>query len=100
MKSRHADDGYTPIHRACFGPEPKHLEAVKTLIELGVDPNEPCNRETPIDTAMRVSNTNVIEYLKSVGGMTYKEWKELQKEKKKAEKKGTQKSKVEEKSEL
>ena len=31
---RHAD-GYTPIHRACWGRESRHTETIKTFIEVG-----------------------------------------------------------------
>jgi ankyrin repeat protein len=34
---KHAD-GYYPMHRACWGPQPRHTETVKVFLEHGVDP--------------------------------------------------------------
>lgn len=36
---RHAD-GYTPLHRACWGMEARHTETVRILLESGVSPYE------------------------------------------------------------
>lgn len=34
------EDGYTPLHRACWGTEPRHTETIELLVEeYGVDPN-------------------------------------------------------------
>ena len=37
--ARHTD-GFTPIHRACWGDTPMHTVAVKVFLEAGVDPEE------------------------------------------------------------
>jgi ankyrin repeat protein len=37
--SRHKD-GYTPIHRACWGGEQRHADTVTALLELGVSVDE------------------------------------------------------------
>ncbi len=36
----HKGDGYTPLHRACWGPEPGHTATVQALLDAGVDPRE------------------------------------------------------------
>ena len=33
-------DGYTPLHRACWGAEKRHTETVRVLLEAGVSPQE------------------------------------------------------------
>jgi ankyrin repeat protein len=35
------DDGFTPIHRACWGSSPNHLKTVQVLISNGVSLDEP-----------------------------------------------------------
>ena len=36
------DDGFAPLHRACWGKEKRHTEVVKFLVEeVGVDPGLP-----------------------------------------------------------
>jgi hypothetical protein len=30
-------DGFNPLHRACFGSEPRHTETVKVFMEAGVN---------------------------------------------------------------
>mmetsp|Transcript_19913 Transcript_19913/g.40486 ORF Transcript_19913/g.40486 Transcript_19913/m.40486 type:complete len:204 (+) Transcript_19913:1549-2160(+) len=32
-------DGFAPIHRACWGSQPRHTEVVEYLIQIGEDPN-------------------------------------------------------------
>ena len=39
VKSITHDDGYAPLHRACWGREERHADTVKVLLEVGVDPN-------------------------------------------------------------
>jgi ankyrin repeat protein len=39
MSDMHSD-GYTPLHRACWGKEKRHTSTVKALLNAGVDPNE------------------------------------------------------------
>jgi ankyrin repeat protein len=36
VNDRH-DDGYTPMHRAIWGQEPRHAETVKVLLQLGAN---------------------------------------------------------------
>ena len=33
-------DGYTPLHRACWGREERHTETVRVLLEAGVPPTQ------------------------------------------------------------
>ena len=33
-------DGFTPLHRACWGREKRHTSTVKTFLKAGVDPDE------------------------------------------------------------
>eukprot|EP00594_Rhizosolenia_setigera_P004006 CAMPEP_0178948470 /NCGR_PEP_ID=MMETSP0789-20121207/5497_1 /TAXON_ID=3005 /ORGANISM="Rhizosolenia setigera, Strain CCMP 1694" /LENGTH=200 /DNA_ID=CAMNT_0020628853 /DNA_START=85 /DNA_END=687 /DNA_ORIENTATION=- len=35
----HAHDGYSPFHRACWGPREGHAKTVEVLIRAGLDPN-------------------------------------------------------------
>lgn len=35
----HEGDGYTPLHRACWGAEDRHTKTVEALILLGADPD-------------------------------------------------------------
>lgn len=41
VSDRHAGDDYTPLHRASWGPQPRHTETVRVLLELGADPDDP-----------------------------------------------------------
>ena len=38
---RHSD-GFTPLHRACWGRETRHTETVRVLLEAGAPPDQPC----------------------------------------------------------
>jgi len=35
-----AADGFTPIHRACWGGEKRHTDTVKAFLEAGVPHNQ------------------------------------------------------------
>ena len=39
LSSKHKD-GFTPIHRACWGKEQRHSDTVRVLLEAGVNANE------------------------------------------------------------
>ena len=45
---RHSD-GYTPLHRACWGNEPRHTETVRALLKAGAPPDQTSSDgKTPI----------------------------------------------------
>ena len=42
-------DGYTPLHRACWGNDSRHTRTVRVLLDAGVLPEEPtADGQTPI----------------------------------------------------
>jgi ankyrin repeat protein len=44
------DDGYAPIHRACWGEDRGHMEVVERLVLHGVDPALPtASGRTPFE---------------------------------------------------
>ena len=44
-----AGDGFTPIHRACWGGEKRHTDTVRAFLEAGVPHDEPAsNGQTPV----------------------------------------------------
>ena len=58
---RHAD-GYTPIHRACWGREERHTKTVSALIAAGVSPRQRAsNGKRPLDMT---SNEGTVKVLK------------------------------------
>jgi ankyrin repeat protein len=61
-------DGFTPIHRACWGKEARHTEAVRMLVEKGgVDPEQPdSSGKTPIQLASMSKNAGTMDYLAQV----------------------------------
>ena len=69
----HSDDinivdnsGITPLHEACFIGD---LELVDKIINYGANLNPvSSNNFTPLDLAINRKNSNVVEYLRGVGG--------------------------------
>lgn len=57
MPTRRSDrhrDGFTPLHRACWGGEPRHTDTVRVLLEAGVSPFElSADGKRPIDMTRR-----------------------------------------------
>jgi len=66
-------DGWTPIHRACWGRENRHTETVKVFLNEGkVDVNEISRGQTPLDSAIEHGNKATIHFLKAAGGIQRK----------------------------
>jgi len=40
LNDRNHRDGFTGLHRACWGQSPAHAQTVRVFLELGVDPNQ------------------------------------------------------------
>jgi len=58
---RHAD-GFTPLHRACWGREERHTETVRALLRAGVRPNEAAaDGSFPCEHTSNFSTAQVIE---------------------------------------
>ena len=58
-----AADGFTPIHRSCWGPEQRHTDTVRVLLEADVPYNQHAkNGLTPL--RMVKSNPATTELLK------------------------------------
>lgn len=51
VMDRHKDDGFTPLHRACWGSQPRHTETVKVLLELGADPDDEMCMKRPVSSS-------------------------------------------------
>ena len=63
-------DGYTPLHRACWGGTAGHAEAVGVLIAAGVSANEPAaNGKLPMEMAA----TETIKHALRAGGGRHKD---------------------------
>ncbi|WIA28268.1 hypothetical protein OEZ86_010822 [Tetradesmus obliquus] len=64
-------DGFTPIHRACWGRQQRHTDTVRVLLEDGkVDVNELANGNTPLDSALGSGNEATVALIRSKGGRT------------------------------
>ena len=68
IKSDMHEDGYLPLHRACWGREARHAETVKTFHELGVNLATPARDGRTC--AKMTSNTKTLEVLKERGFWT------------------------------
>ena len=61
---RHSD-GYTPLHRACWGREARHSKFVKLLLKNGIDPDQKAdNGKTCSDMTTNAETKKVIEKFK------------------------------------
>lgn len=55
------DDGYTPLHRACYS---NHVDIAKLLIQYGADVNARTNDQwTPLHSAAKWSNAECVALL-------------------------------------
>mmetsp|Transcript_29105 Transcript_29105/g.44423 ORF Transcript_29105/g.44423 Transcript_29105/m.44423 type:complete len:246 (-) Transcript_29105:22-759(-) len=59
------EDGYAPIHRACFGTKTRHAEAFQVLIDHGVDPELKTKNEE-LTCRQLTNNYDVLEILDDV----------------------------------
>ncbi len=58
---RHSVDGFTPLHRACWGAQQRHTETVRVFLEAGVSPDEMgLNGATPIEMTKRVETAELL----------------------------------------
>ena len=60
----HAGDGYTPIHRACWGRTQRHADTVQVFLEFGhVSPFEPSRNDgrVPLDMTTNPATRKVLE---------------------------------------
>ena len=58
------EDGFRPIHRACWGKEPRHTDTVGVLIEGGVKSTEAAkDGSTPLSMAEAAGNQGTIVLL-------------------------------------
>lgn len=68
MNCRVTEDSSTPLHKACAGSKPGHLEAVKLLLESHADVHALNKwRETPLLTAANHGQAGAVEYLLRAG---------------------------------
>ena len=66
INSPHAD-GFFPIHRACWGREPRHAKTVEYLLSIGEDPNRMSTGARKQTCLEMTSNPHTIEVLKKYG---------------------------------
>jgi hypothetical protein len=61
----HEDDGFAPIHRAAWGREPRHAEALQAFLDIGVphDLAAASTGETPRDLALKTNFKGTLEVL-------------------------------------
>ena len=59
------EDGYLPLHRACWGREPRHAETVRAFHELGVNLATPARDGRTC--AEMTGNSKTLEVLKELG---------------------------------
>lgn len=61
----HEDDGFAPIHRAAWGREARHAEALQAFLDIGVphDLAAVSTGETPRDLALKTNFKGTIEVL-------------------------------------
>ena len=63
-------DGFHPIHRACWGRETRHADAVKAFVEHGVPHDvRASSGETPLDIARRIGNAQTIAVLEKAAAL-------------------------------
>ena len=68
MNCRVTEDNSTPLHKACAGSKPGHLEAVKLLLESQADVHALNKwRETPLLTAANHGQAGAVEQLLRAG---------------------------------
>ena len=60
-------DGFYPLHRACWGREPRHSEVVEYLLELGEDPDRRGTGEIQKTCWEMTENPDTIAILKKYG---------------------------------
>lgn len=66
----HVHDGYYPLHRACWGREPRHAETVRYYLqELHVDPRLPALNEKAQTCWDMTPNAQTKAVLQELGGM-------------------------------
>jgi ankyrin repeat protein len=65
-------DGFTPLHRACWGAEERHTDFVRVLLDNGVLPDEmasdgsrPCDYTRNTNTAKLIKKTKRGNKVKS-----------------------------------
>lgn len=57
-------DGFLPIHRACWGRDPRHADTVSAFLDAGVSPTvRSSSGETPMQLARRAGNERTIAVL-------------------------------------
>ena len=67
--TRH-DDGFAPIHRACWGRESRHADTVAAFLAAGVPHDLRADSgETPLDLARRSGNAATVSVLETVAAM-------------------------------
>jgi len=63
--TRH-DDGFAPIHRACWGREARHADAVAAFLEARVPHDlRAKSGETPLELARKAKNAATVEVLEA-----------------------------------
>ena len=68
VNCRVTEDSSTPLHKACAGSKPGHLEAVKLLLESSADVHALNKwRETPLLTAANHGQAGAVEHLLRAG---------------------------------
>ena len=68
VNCRVTEDSSTPLHKACAGSKPGHLEAVKLLLESNADVHALNKwRETPLLTAANHGQAGAVEHLLRAG---------------------------------
>ena len=56
------DDGFAPLHRACWGTTPRHTATVVALLEAGVPPDQPSkDGRRPLEHAQASATRDVLE---------------------------------------
>lgn len=59
---RHMRDGFTPLHRACWGREARHTDTVQIFLEAGVSPTERgSNNQLPIEMATTQETRDLLQ---------------------------------------
>ena len=58
--NRHRD-GFTPLHRSCWGSEQRHTDTARVLLEAGVPPGQRAtNGQRPAEMARRKETRDLI----------------------------------------
>ena len=56
-------DGYTPLHRACWGREARHTETVRVLLKAGTPPDQPSSDgKLPVDLTSNSATRKLLEH--------------------------------------